>query len=435
MKNQKTYFYGYKITNKLNNHFYYGIHMTHNLNDNYMGSGIRLNNAYKKYGIGNFEKEIISYFDNEQDMILWEEKIVTPELVKNPNCYNSQVGGRYVQSLDMIPVIDENGNIIKVFKDNPKYLSGEYRYMFSGKTVVKDDKGNIFAIDCDKIPNNCHGIRYKTVTVKDKNGNKLNISTDDEHYKNGEYEYINKGKVIVKDGNNYKVISKDEFDTGKYDFMFKNTIIANVNGEHKRISLDDERYKNGEIKSIYHNTSMYKDKNGKVFRCNVNDPRVLSGEFVGVTKGKKLSEEHNKKVHKNQIGCIHINNGKEMKYIQPYELDKYLNNGWIKGELPKIYSEEKKREISKKISEKIKGRIYVHKGKQNKMIYKSELDNYIKDGWVKGQYKTKVNKISTLGTKWMNNGIINKNVKVEEIQQYLTIGWQLGMKKKVTNIE
>ena len=430
MKEINIYYYGYKITNKINNHFYYGIHMTHNLDDGYMGSGIRLNNAYKKYGKENFIKEIIKYFDNENDMILWEHQIVTKELVKDPNCYNSQIGGKYVQSLDMIPVIDENGNIIKVFKDDPKYLSGEYKYMFKGKTIVKDELGNVFAIDCYKIPNNCHGIRYKKVTVKDKNDNKYTVDIDDERYKNGELEYINKGNVIIKDNEKYKSISKEEFKSGNYDFMFKNTIIVNVDGEHKRISLDDERYKNGEIKSIYHNTSMYKDKNGKVFRCNINDPRVLSGELVGVTKGKKLSEEHNKKIHEKQIGRVHINNGIKMKYIYKENLNEYLNNGWILGELPKIYSEEKKKEISKKISEKIKGKIYIHKDKQNKMINISELDNYIKDGWVKGQYKTRVNKISTLGTKWMNNDIINKNVPNDDVENYLKNGWILGMKRK-----
>ena len=64
------------------------------------------------------------------------------------------------------------------------------------------------------------------------------------------------------------------------------------------------------------------------------------------------------------------------------------------------------------------------------MIYKSELDNYIKNGWVKGQYKIKVNKISTLGTKWMNNGIINKNVLKDDVENYLKNGWVLGMKRK-----
>ena len=57
------YFYFYKITNNINNHYYYGVHCTDNLDDGYMGSGTRLHYAYKKYGMKNFTKEILKYFD------------------------------------------------------------------------------------------------------------------------------------------------------------------------------------------------------------------------------------------------------------------------------------------------------------------------------------------------------------------------------------
>ena len=60
----KKYHYFYKITNCINGKFYYGIHSTNNLNDGYMGSGKRLKCAIKKYGVENFNKDIIKFFNS-----------------------------------------------------------------------------------------------------------------------------------------------------------------------------------------------------------------------------------------------------------------------------------------------------------------------------------------------------------------------------------
>ena len=80
----------YKITNKINGKFYIGMHKTTNLDDGYMGSGVLISRAIKKYGIENFSKEILHIFDNEEDMIAKEKELV----VISEQTYNIAEGGK-----------------------------------------------------------------------------------------------------------------------------------------------------------------------------------------------------------------------------------------------------------------------------------------------------------------------------------------------------
>ncbi len=88
----------YKITNKLNGKIYVG---QHKIRENeapreYMGKGIAIQEAYKKYGRANFEKEIIEYiFDNEKHEKVSEREIFWIKELnsKYPNGYNISNGG------------------------------------------------------------------------------------------------------------------------------------------------------------------------------------------------------------------------------------------------------------------------------------------------------------------------------------------------------
>ena len=83
----------YKITNKANGKIYIGKHQTQDLNDGYMGSGKLLSHAIEKYGIENFEKEILFHFDNEVDMNAKEAELVTKEFCLREDTYNLCPGG------------------------------------------------------------------------------------------------------------------------------------------------------------------------------------------------------------------------------------------------------------------------------------------------------------------------------------------------------
>lgn len=106
----KKYNYFYKITNNINGHFYFGVHSTNNLDDGYMGSGKRLHIAYKKYGIENFSKEILKFFDTAKEAYEYEAEVVNESLVKDDTCYNIQQGGKSISLSGFITVKTKNSS-------------------------------------------------------------------------------------------------------------------------------------------------------------------------------------------------------------------------------------------------------------------------------------------------------------------------------------
>lgn len=89
----------YKISNKVNGKSYIGCHKTTDLNDGYMGSGLLIKRAIEKYGLENFEKEILFEFSNAEEMFEKEREMV--EI--GPNSYNLNEGGHggfsYINSI------------------------------------------------------------------------------------------------------------------------------------------------------------------------------------------------------------------------------------------------------------------------------------------------------------------------------------------------
>ena len=88
-------YYIYRITNKVNNKTYIGQHKYKKLNDDYKGSGKLLWRAYRKYGLENFEKEILySRIQYKETADAMERFAIAKERALGKAEYNIANGGQ-----------------------------------------------------------------------------------------------------------------------------------------------------------------------------------------------------------------------------------------------------------------------------------------------------------------------------------------------------
>jgi hypothetical protein len=155
------YYLLYKITNLVNNKIYIGVHKTKNINDSYMGSGIGIKQAIKKYGINNFKKEILKICKTEKEMFNIEASIVNKEFVSRSDTYNQKIGGfggfdHIHKNIDSYrKIFSESGKkgfkkmrevIKKRCKEDPEYeayLKEKRKNGFKGKTHSEETKRKI----------------------------------------------------------------------------------------------------------------------------------------------------------------------------------------------------------------------------------------------------------------------------------------------------
>ena len=196
---EKKYNYFYRITNAINGNFYYGIHSTNNLEDGYMGSGHRLQTAIKMFGIENFSKEIICFFETRKELAEYEAKFVTEKLVENTECYNSILGGEGFNTLGYTACFDKEEDKMTLVKTDT-YHSKQDRYINTAtgtvmaKKVGTDTWVRVPVEEYRKNPSYYVTPTSGKCTVKDKNGKVYLVDANDPGIKNGKYTYVSTGR-------------------------------------------------------------------------------------------------------------------------------------------------------------------------------------------------------------------------------------------------
>jgi len=193
----------YLTTNLVNLKVYVGVHSTLDLNDKYLGSGVALNRAIKKYGRHNFTRQILHFAIDASHAHEIETSIVDLRFINSQDTYNMTLGGTGSwHHRRGIPLTDEHkaklskhntGKLVspETCKRISKALTGKPRPQYVKDKVSIGNTGKIrtesFKLNLSKKNNGSNNPFYgknHSQETKQKIGNR---------------EYNNRIKIIVND--------------------------------------------------------------------------------------------------------------------------------------------------------------------------------------------------------------------------------------------
>lgn len=201
----------YKITNQVNGKYYIGRHATKDVNDSYMGSGIGIKNAIKKYGLENFTKEIIATADSADALWNLEKEIVNKDVVKDVMSYNNAYGGKhYLHGLkeydqDAFIKHQTKASAIGHKKGYEKAKESNFHALGGAKSSRRRSEQYTYRITTNEGEEYIvNGIQFKEL-CKDKDWNYNTL-----HWKKSMGKYISRGKhkgFLVEQLSTYKEVA------------------------------------------------------------------------------------------------------------------------------------------------------------------------------------------------------------------------------------
>lgn len=187
---------------------------------------------------------------------------------------------------------------------------------------------------------------------------KLNNAVDSDDFYNQSYGGFNEG--FIKGGDN---IARTQRARKLNSDAHKGKIVSE---ETKRKISAAGRGKPSGMKGKKHSEETIKILSDKTTINNLNRDSSIYKKVSETAKGNKMMNKDGT--------CIRVH---------PEEFEKYLSEGWVFGGLKRNVNRSGKNNPMFGKSA-VKGRKWIHKGKDKKYVYESELDVYLTDGWLFG---------------------------------------------------
>lgn len=269
--------YIYETTNLINGKKYIGKHKSNRFDENYYGSGIALKRALDKYGKENFKVKILEEVEDISKLSSLETYYIKKfDAVKNKNYYNNSYGG------------ESEGwqGINLMFKDNPE------KWRKSREKSSKSQTGQKRTEETKK---------KISESLKGKPKSKEHI---DKIIKSRNYSSETKYKL----GLNFGTLGKPSPIKGK----------TAENSEWVRKSRDNA------IKTK--NSKKWKETKGLEARKKISNTRIEKG----IAKGK------NNPMYGTKTAYVSNRDLDIAKRVKIEDVEIYLLNGWIKGNIHKM---------------------------------------------------------------------------------------------------
>ena len=307
------------------------------------------------------------------------------------------------------PYMDDLGNIHWTNRNDKRVVNGQLRHIRKNKASVLDTKtGKTTSIDVGKFKESNGefvGVTAGKKTVMNKETGIVEC-IDKQVFSSEIYEEINRDMVVCRDesGNFLRVRRDDERLVQRNIVGVTRGYIRITNGVTNKSIHFSESIPEGWHKgvTVQKNICIHKDNKEKYIGEADLESHITSGWSVGRSKSRKSTR-----------GRVLMNDGEKTIAIEFADIESYKILGYQMGRnknknsrrgksqfirgsesvfvdrtdtelIERLYAEGWQRPSPPMYNS---GRLTVNNGKDNKMIPKEELDNFLADGWQHGKVK------------------------------------------------
>lgn len=306
MENDVVYFV-YLTKNKINGRMYIGQHRCKRedvFTDGYLGSGIAIRLAIKKYGRENFERVILEYANSPEELNELEAKYANEAILQNSNFYNLKTGGKQYT-----------------------IYSEEVRRKMSAsrKGMIFTDEHRKHISESKKRENLSEETRKRISDAKKGNKNRLGKHFSEESRKKMHDSHIGKGNAWL--GQHHTEEAKKKMSIKK-KALFENK--QNHPWFGKKQSLEHrEKISNSLKGNIPWNkgkkmSDEYRQKLSEAHKGKKRSEESLK-KLSASLKGHPVSQETKEKIRKSLIGHK-VSEETRLKIVEAHKKRKALNN-------------------------------------------------------------------------------------------------------------